>query len=48
VLEAVDAFYLKHRLCGQLDGGFEDCGPSPARGYCSTCGVEIMEGGIDL
>jgi hypothetical protein len=24
MLEALDAFYLEHRLCGDLDGGVDD------------------------
>ena len=37
-LESLDAFYLEHRLCGELDGGQE---ADRAWLACSACEVRI-------
>jgi len=43
-LESLDAFYLEHRLCGELDGGVEDGIDGQARVWlaCERCGVRIV------
>jgi hypothetical protein len=43
-LESLYAFYLEHRLCGELDGGFGDNDTGEARTWmdCPTCEVRIV------
>jgi hypothetical protein len=39
-LEALDAFYLEHRLCYQLDGG-QEAAPQRVWLACTACEVPI-------
>jgi hypothetical protein len=40
MLEALDAFYLEHRLCGDLDGGVDEDGVWL---MCFTCGMSMAQ-----
>lgn len=39
-LEALDAFYLEHRRCGELDGGVDDGCVWLA---CPTCEISMVQ-----
>jgi hypothetical protein len=42
LLTDLDAFYLDHRRCGELDGGVEEIRPGEWRvWFACTCGVRI-------
>ena len=44
-LDALDAFYLEHRRCGELDGGVDEAQDSQAYGWfvCLTCDARIVK-----
>ena len=41
LLESLDAFYLEHRLCGELDGGVEDGSGRQVRVWLACEGCEV-------
>ena len=38
--ERLDAFYLEHRLCGELDGGIDE---DHVWLHCLTCAISIVQ-----
>ena len=43
-LDSLDAFYLEHRLCGELDGRLEDGSDGQVRVWlaCERCDVRMV------
>jgi hypothetical protein len=44
-LDALDAFYGEHRLCGDLDGGVDEGHDGQAYGWfdCLTCDARVAK-----